>query len=302
MELKRTISLGIGASSKVDLFTNEKEYFARKRSKGPFFNTLIQNEYYVLSQFKKPCIRRVYNFQQSEKYTFDMDFYEYTLFQKEKDLNRYEKFVVIYGVSKAVEAILAQGFIHRDIKPSNIMLNTKNYPVLSDFGIVRKNDNCSNSGKGTPIYVYPLFDDCENLVNQYIDVYSIGVLICDLFYGLPDKCKTSNIGIITKERYYKRFFPNFVNKIKDPEDCFGQLLQKCISIDHPIPIDKVIQELDNIFVKEFIHESEKFTEFLEWINQDIHDTYLPNQCNPQIVENTVVSPSPDSIFYMVNNQ
>ena len=289
--MERKDSMGKGASSKVKLIIDENgEYIARKISGEMEFNTIIQNEFVLLSMFKKPYIRRVFNFQNiEEKYSFDMDYYEGTLLKKMGELTRYEKFVVIYGISKTVETLLSKGLIHRDIKPSNIMLNTKNYPVLSDFGILRKNDNTINSGKGTPIYIYPLFIDRENKVNQFMDVYSIGVLICDLFFGLPREIRTAQLGAITRERFERRFSPKIIEAINDPNDRFGDLLKRCISIDNPITIQQLIQYLDDIFVKEFIQESEKFSEFQKWLNQDSYDTFLPHECNINIKEDANVT-------------
>jgi len=289
-------SLGRGATSKVSLVIEENgEYIARKQSREVVYNTIINNEFVALSMFKKPYIRRVFNFQNTEaKYSFDMDYYECTLFQKmgvtnSPELSRYEKFVVIYGISKTVETLLSKGLIHRDIKPSNIMLNTKNYPVLSDFGILRKNDNTINSGKGTPIYIYPLFIDRENKVNQFMDVYSIGVLICDLFFGLPREIRTAQLGAITRERFERRFSPKIIEAINDPNDAFGDLLKRCISIDNPITIQQLIQYLDDIFVKEFLQESARFSEFQEWLKQDSYDTFLPHECNTNIKEDANVT-------------
>jgi len=286
--------LGKGASSKVTLFTEENgKYIARKFSREMEFNTIIQNEFVLLFMFKKPYIRRVFNFQNTEeKYSFDMDYYEYTLLHKMRELTRYEKFVVIYGVSKTVETLLSKGLIHRDIKPSNIMLNTKNYPVLSDFGVHRKNDNTINSGKGTPIYSYPIFIDRENKVNPFMDVYSIGVLICDLFFGLPREIRTAQLGAITRERFERRFSPKIIEAINDPNDRFGDLLKRCISIDNPITIQQLIQYLDVIFIKEFNQESDKFSEFKEWLNQDSYDTFLPHECNTNINEDASITLNP----------
>jgi serine/threonine protein kinase len=67
--------------------------------------------------------------------------------------------------------------IHRDIKPKNILFSKNIILKLGDFGLSTINSRLDilNSSKGTFLYKDPHFQD------QYMDIYSIGVIITELF-------------------------------------------------------------------------------------------------------------------------
>jgi len=277
-------------------------FVVKKESKNQKFDSLLAGEFCTLSKFKKPYIRKVYNYVIGTRASFQMDYYLYTLLDKKAELTRFEKFIVIYGVSCAVETILNMGLIHRDIKPSNIMLNNHNYPVLSDFGIIRSNDRTQNSGKGTTIFRYPIFFDEDNIVNEYMDVYSIGILICDLFFGIPETVRNTKISMMPRNTYLTRYVPQICQNANDENDPFTILFKKCISFDDPIKIGVLLSELDKIYHNEFKDYSEEFSDFLNWLHKDGYDNCTPNPSPETIPKIEHITIDPPTENYCIPNQ
>jgi tetratricopeptide (TPR) repeat protein len=79
------------------------------------------------------------------------------------------------------------GVIHRDIKPSNVMLLTDGTVRLLDFGIARlvDVDGMTRTGLayGTPMYMSPEQIQGERDLDTRSDLYSLGVLMFNLFTG-----------------------------------------------------------------------------------------------------------------------
>jgi serine/threonine-protein kinase len=87
-----------------------------------------------------------------------------------------------------LEAAHAVGVLHRDIKPENLILEASGNAKLMDFGIARP---LSRSGGGhtqpgtfvgTPHYSAPEQLAGEE-VDQRADIYSSGVVLCEMFCG-----------------------------------------------------------------------------------------------------------------------
>ncbi|EAY03521.1 CAMK family protein kinase [Trichomonas vaginalis G3] len=77
--------------------------------------------------------------------------------------------------------------IHRDLKPQNILVSDNSSIKLCDFGFARALSRTTlvlNSIKGTPLYMAP------ELVQEYpytekIDIWSLGIILYELYYGKP---------------------------------------------------------------------------------------------------------------------
>jgi len=85
-----------------------------------------------------------------------------------------------------------RGVIHRDVKPGNILLDEKNKPLLTDFGLARRHrlldGELTRSGQivGSPLYMSPeQASGDQNLIGPASDQYSLAIVMFELLTGRP---------------------------------------------------------------------------------------------------------------------
>ena len=94
----------------------------------------------------------------------------------------------------------SNNIIHRDIKPQNVLIGSNGVIKLCDFGFARAIDSKTmiTSIKGTPLYMAPELLQ-EYPYNQSADLWSLGVILYELFVGQPP--------------FYTNNFTTLMNKI-----------------------------------------------------------------------------------------
>ncbi|MBT4694067.1 MAG: serine/threonine protein kinase [Planctomycetaceae bacterium] len=97
----------------------------------------------------------------------------------------------ISGVCEAVHLAHDNGILHRDIKPANVLVNKKDIPLVTDFGLAKQVHEKSGmtmegSVLGTPSYMPPE-QARGNLdeVDTRSDIYAIGATLYQLLTGNP---------------------------------------------------------------------------------------------------------------------
>jgi len=148
----------------------------------------IKNEREFLSYLHNPFIVNMnYAFQDYENLYLVMDLLtggdlRYHISKKKKFSESQTKFF-IGNLLLGLEYIHKNNIIHRDIKPENLVLDSKGYLRITDFGIAKKNkkDN-SKETSGTPGYMAP-----EVLMGQNhsftVDFFAIGVMGYEFMIG-----------------------------------------------------------------------------------------------------------------------
>jgi len=106
---------------------------------------------------------------------------------------------IIRALADALDHSHYLGVVHRDLKPANVIVDDRGQPRLIDFGLARRSDLGSELTRdgailGTPAYMSPeqaLGRSRE--VDERTDVYSLGVIFCELLTGHhPDERTTTS--------------------------------------------------------------------------------------------------------------
>src|SRR6185436_11098772 len=97
---------------------------------------------------------------------------------------------VLRHVGLAVHHAHEHDIIHRDLKPQNILVDAKNEPHITDFGLAKlvgENLSVSLTGAGmvvgTPAYISPEQAQGLKTTDRRTDVYALGVMLFEILTG-----------------------------------------------------------------------------------------------------------------------
>lgn len=97
---------------------------------------------------------------------------------------------IVERLADAVQVAHDAGIVHRDLKPANVMMNSRNEPILMDFGLATR-DQELDSGLtsegmvlGSPAYMAPeQVAAAHDQIGPRTDVYALGVILYQLLCG-----------------------------------------------------------------------------------------------------------------------
>lgn len=204
-------TLGVGGFGRVELIAvaNDKRTFALKTLKKHHIvetrqQDHINSEKKIMMEANCPFIVRLYK-------TFKNNKYLYMLLEAclggelwtiLRDKGSFDDATTRFYVGCVIEAFTylhERGIVYRDLKPENLLLDSKGYCKLVDFGFAKKIGTGRKTWTfcGTPEYVAP-----EIILNKghdlSADYWSLGILMFELLTGSPpftgsDPMKTYNI-------------------------------------------------------------------------------------------------------------
>src|SRR3954470_19169826 len=105
-------------------------------------------------------------------------------------------------VARAIEYAHSRGVLHRDIKPGNILLNDRDEPLVSDFGLAKLLDGNNDLTRslttlGTAGFIAPeQADGAAADVTQAADVYSLGAVLFNVLAGRPPFLGSTPVSVI----------------------------------------------------------------------------------------------------------
>jgi serine/threonine protein kinase/WD40 repeat protein len=97
---------------------------------------------------------------------------------------------LIAKTARAVHYAHQHGLLHRDLKPSNILLDERDEPLVTDFGLAKLIETdvhltLSGTVLGTPAYIAPEQAAGDKGLTTAVDVYSLGAIFYELLTGRP---------------------------------------------------------------------------------------------------------------------
>jgi fused-like protein len=152
----------------------------------------------------------------------------YEILQDDKSLPESEIRKIAQQLVRSLHYLHSNRIIHRDMKPQNILISANGVVKLCDFGFARamsSNTIVLTSIKGTPLYMSPELVQ-EKPYNHTVDLWSLGVILYELFVGQPPFYTNSLYSLIKlivnqSVKYPSTMSDNFRNfleglLIKDP--------------------------------------------------------------------------------------
>ncbi len=158
------------------------------------FAERFKREAHALAQLNHPHIIAVHDFGE----TPDGQMYYVMEFVSGMDLQQLLKrdppeprqiLRIITQVCDALQYAHEHGIVHRDIKPANILVDERGNVKVADFGLAKVvgpqsvDFTVTGTTLGTPDYIAPEALDQSKNIDHRADIYSLGVMIYELFTG-----------------------------------------------------------------------------------------------------------------------
>lgn len=157
----------------------------------------------------------------------------FEILEDDKSLPEAEVRRIAQQLVQSLNYLHSNRIIHRDMKPQNILISANGIIKLCDFGFARamsSNTIVLTSIKGTPLYMAPELVQ-ELPYNHTADLWSLGVILYELFVGTPPFYTNSIyalINLIVKDpvKYPDNMSPDFKDFLKgllnkNPEQRLG---------------------------------------------------------------------------------
>jgi serine/threonine-protein kinase len=146
------------------------------------------------------------------------------------------KKAVKYGIDMCTGMAVAHkvGIVHRDLKPANVLINNEGLLKIVDFGVAaahREGDTqLTKTGYviGSPKYMAPE-QILGRKVDERADIYAIGVILYELFTGVPPYARGDHMAVMYQHVQGKARPPQEINPKLPPG--LADLIMKAMAVD-----------------------------------------------------------------------
>jgi serine/threonine-protein kinase len=146
------------------------------------------------------------------------------------------KRAVKFGIDIATGMAVAHqaGIVHRDLKPANVLINNEGLLKIVDFGVAaaqsQGDTQLTKTGYviGSPKYMAPE-QILGKKVDERADIYSLGVILYELFCGVPPYSRGDHMSVMYQHVQGKARPPIEINKELPKE--LNDLVIKSMSLD-----------------------------------------------------------------------
>jgi serine/threonine-protein kinase len=146
------------------------------------------------------------------------------------------KRAVKFGIDMCVGMTVAHqvGIVHRDLKPANVLINNEGLLKIVDFGVAaahREGDTqLTKTGYviGSPKYMAPE-QILGRKVDERADIYAIGVILYELFTGVPPYARGDHMAVMYQHVQGKARPPQELNPKLPPG--LSDLILKAMAVD-----------------------------------------------------------------------
>ena len=152
--------------------------------------------------------------------------------EKPVELKRAVKFGIDIATGMAVAHQV--GIVHRDLKPANILIDNDSLLKIVDFGVAAAHSQgdtqLTKTGYviGSPKYMAPE-QILGKKVDERADIYSLGVILYELFAGVPPYSRGDHMSVMYQHVQGKARPPIEINKALPLE--LNNIVMKCMSLD-----------------------------------------------------------------------
>ncbi|KAJ8899282.1 hypothetical protein K2173_018256 [Erythroxylum novogranatense] len=215
----------------------------------------LRQEIEILRKLKhENIIEMLDSFESPQEFCVVTEFAQGELFEileDDKCLPEIQVQAIAKQLVRALHYLHSNRIIHRDMKPQNILIGAGSVVKLCDFGFARAmsiNTVVLRSIKGTPLYMAPELVR-EQPYNHTADLWSLGVILYELFVGQPPFYTNSVYALI---RHIVK------DPVKYPDDMSPSFKSFLKGLLNKVPQNRLTWPalLDHPFVKDTSYEVE----------------------------------------------
>ncbi|KAK9990363.1 hypothetical protein SO802_025348 [Lithocarpus litseifolius] len=203
----------------------------------------LRQEIEILRKLKhENIIEMLDSFESEQEFCVVTEFAQGELFEileDDKCLPEEQVQAIAKQLVRALHYLHSNRIIHRDMKPQNILIGAGSVVKLCDFGFARAmstNTVVLRSIKGTPLYMAPELVR-EQPYNHTADLWSLGVILYELFVGQPPFYTNSVYALIrhivkdpvkypdNMSQNFKSFLRGLLNKVPQNRLTWPTLLE-----------------------------------------------------------------------------